>query len=769
VLPVFKQSEDYWRGADEMHGDKGEWRVEKQRLHWDVLDRYVEAAQQAGIPFTQDYNRGDNFGIGHFEVNQKKGVRWNASKAMLRPVQHRTNLKVVTGALIDRLVMDGREARGVEFSLGGHGNTRHRAGARIETVLTAGAIGSPAILQRSGIGPAALLQQHGVPLVHDLPGVGGNLQDHLQLRMIFKVHGIKTLNQSANSLWGKAMMAFEYALFRSGPLSMAPSQLGGFFRSAPEVPTPDLEFHVQPLSLDKFGDPLHPSRPSPPASATCGRVRAARCRIRDRDPGSAPKIAPNYLSTENDRQVAARALRLTRQVVAQPAMAAYRPEEFLPGVQFQNDEELAQAAGNIGTTIFHPTCTCAMGRADDAQAVVDPELRVRGIGRLRVVDASIMPTITSGNTNTPTIMIAERGAELIRAARKLSMSGPLIDYHNGIYAFDAGYVRPLLAAIHLIESEGRAAFVDTANFEVMPQALAALEARGLGTGQRRLRDPDPHPPRPCRRRRGDDGSLPQRQTGGASARRAAHDRTDQTDGRRRGRLWQGTRAAHVRQPDSDRGRAHHRGPRQHRAQARFARTAVHRRAGPRQTPHRHRGPAVERHLHRRHLRHFLPRTRRRRPAADLPLLDADPVRPRRNARLDRAHAVLQSDAVYLTHFSRLAPPAELGRKVLRLLDRYVDIALAASDADDKTAVIRDGLTRLLLDEARHHGCRLGPEHPRNLAPRPGTQRPGPGLLAGVAGSGLKPRPRITRPAPPPRSPGAGRAGSGRPLRGHSPC
>jgi choline dehydrogenase len=415
VLPVFKRSEDYWRGADEMHGDQGEWRVEKQRLHWDVLDRYVEAARQAGIPYTQDYNRGDNFGIGHFEVNQKKGVRWNASKAMLRPVQHRTNLKVVTGALIDKVVMDGREARGVEFSLGG---VPHRAGARIETVLTAGAIGSPAILQRSGIGPAALLQQHGVPLVHDLPGVGGNLQDHLQLRMIFKVHGIKTLNQSANSLWGKAMMAFEYALFRSGPLSMAPSQLGGFFRSAPEVPTPDLEFHVQPLSLDKFGDPLH--RFPAFTASVCNLRPSSRgtVRIRDRDPGSAPLIAPNYLSTENDRQVAARALRMTRQVVAQPAMEAYRPEEFLPGVQFQNDAELAQAAGNIGTTIFHPTCTCAMGRADDAQAVVDPELRVRGIGRLRVVDASIMPTITSGNTNTPTIMIAERGAELIRAARK---------------------------------------------------------------------------------------------------------------------------------------------------------------------------------------------------------------------------------------------------------------------------------------------------------------------------------------------------------------
>ena len=417
VLPIFKQSEDYWGGADAMHGDKGEWRVEKQRLHWDILDRYTEAAKQAGIPFKQDYNRGDNFGIGHFEVNQKKGVRWNASKAMLRPVLHRPNLKVVTGALIDKMVMEGKEARGVEFSLNG---VPHTVTARIETLLTAGAIGSPTILQRSGIGPANLLQKRGVPLVHELPGVGGNLQDHLQLRMIFKVHGITTLNQRANSLWGKAMMGLEYALFRSGPLSMAPSQLGGFFHSSPEVATPDLEFHVQPLSLEKFGDPLHPF---PAFTASVCNLRPTSrgvVHIRDRDPTTAPVIAPNYLSTENDRLVAARALRLTRRVVEQPAMAPYRPQEHQPGAQVQSDAELAKAAGDIGTTIFHPTCTCAMGRADDPNAVVDPELRVRGIGRLRVIDASIMPTITSGNTNAPTVMIAERGAELIRAARRAS-------------------------------------------------------------------------------------------------------------------------------------------------------------------------------------------------------------------------------------------------------------------------------------------------------------------------------------------------------------
>jgi choline dehydrogenase len=415
VLPVFRASEDYWRGADAVHGDQGEWRVERQRLHWDILDRFIEAAGQAGIPPCTDYNRGDNFGIGHFEVNQKRGVRWNASKAFLRPVQHRGNLRVVTGALIDRLLMQERRVLGVEFLLGAQ---RHRVAARAETLLAAGAIGSPVILQRSGVGPGALLQAQGVPVVADLPGVGSNLQDHLQLRMIFRVHGATTLNQRANRWWGRAMMGLEYALLRSGPLSMAPSQLGGFFRSAPEVPTPDLEFHVQPLSLEKFGDPLH-AFPAFTASV-CHLRPSARgaVQLRDRDPATAPLIAPRYLSTDHDRAVAARALRLTRAVVAQPALAAYRPQEYSPGVAQQSDEQLVRAAGDIGTTIFHPTCTCAMGRADDADAVTDPELRVRGLEGVRVIDASIMPTITSGNTNAPTIMIAERGAQLIREARR---------------------------------------------------------------------------------------------------------------------------------------------------------------------------------------------------------------------------------------------------------------------------------------------------------------------------------------------------------------
>ena len=415
VLPVFRQSEDHWRGADAAHGAGGEWRVEKQRLRWDILDRYIEAAQQAGIPRCRDYNRGDNFGIGHFEVNQRRGVRWNASKAMLRPVRQRRNLQVVTGALIDRVLLQGRRAQGVEFVLGG---VRYRAQARAETLLTAGSIGSPGILQRSGIGPAALLQECGVPLVHELPGVGGNLQDHLQLRMIFRVRGVSTLNQRAASFWGRAMMALEYAVLRAGPLSMAPSQLGGFFRSAAHIPTPDLEFHVQPLSLEKFGDPLHPF---PAFTASVCHLRPSSrgfVHIRDRDPASAPRIAPRYLSTDEDRAVAARALRRTRQVVAQPALAAFEPSEYQPGVQAQSDEELARAAGDIGTTIFHPVGTCAMGGAGDPSAVTDPELRVCGIEGLRVIDASVMPTITSGNTNAPTVMIAERGAQLILGARR---------------------------------------------------------------------------------------------------------------------------------------------------------------------------------------------------------------------------------------------------------------------------------------------------------------------------------------------------------------
>ena len=420
VLPVFKSSEDYWRGADALHGAGGEWRVERQRLRWDLLDRFAEAAQQAGIPATDDFNRGNNAGVGAFEVNQKNGIRWSAAKAFLRPALDRPNLKLAVDAAIDRLeIADGRVVA-VRFSVKGQ---PARAAARVETVLAAGAIGSPAILQRSGIGPAAHLQGLGIPVVMDAPAVGGNLQDHLQLRMIYKVQGVTTLNRQANSLIGKAMMGLEYALFRKGPLTMAPSQLGVFAHSGPEVATPDLEYHVQPLSLEKFGDPLH--RFPAFTASVCDLRPASRgwTRVVSADPAVPPAIAPRYLSEPADRARAAKALALTRRIVAQPALAPFKPQEHLPGPSFQTDEELAMAAGDIGTTIFHPVGTCRMGRADDPAAVTDPELRFKGLAGLRIVDASIMPTITSGNTNTPTVMIAERGAALIRAARKAALRG----------------------------------------------------------------------------------------------------------------------------------------------------------------------------------------------------------------------------------------------------------------------------------------------------------------------------------------------------------
>jgi len=415
VLPVFRKSEDYFGGADAAHGAGGEWRVERQRLSWEILDHYREAMVQAGIPRSDDFNRGDNEGCGFFLVNQKRGVRWNTSKAFLRPVLNRPNLSVVTGAHVVRLRMAGRRCEGIEFRSGGEDAF---AEARLETILAAGSIGSPQILQLSGIGPAPLLREHGIGVVHELPGVGENLQDHLQLRTISKVRNAVTLNQRFNSPVGKMMMGLEYALFRTGPLTMAPSQLGGFTRSSSEHATPNIEYHVQPLSLDKFGDPLH--RFPAFTASVCNLRPTSRgtVRIKSSDPHAAPEIHCRYLSTPEDRKVAADSLRLTRRIATQPALARYAPEEFLPGPQFQSDDELARVAGNIGTTIFHPVGTCRMGAADDAAAVVDTRLRVRGLSGLRVVDASIMPTITSGNTNSPALMIAERGAEMIRADRQ---------------------------------------------------------------------------------------------------------------------------------------------------------------------------------------------------------------------------------------------------------------------------------------------------------------------------------------------------------------
>ncbi|WP_406623532.1 GMC family oxidoreductase [Acidovorax sp. SDU_ACID1] len=432
VLPAFRRHEDHWRldrpeGVNEnfkrLHGSKttggsGEWRVEKQRLRWDVLDAFAQAAQQAGIPATDDFNGGDNEGVGYFEVNQKAGWRWNTAKAFLRPTCYgRPNFEMWTSAQASRLLIEtqadgSRRCTGVQVWTGEEMVTAH---AQREVILSAGAVNSPQLLQLSGIGPGALLQHHGIAVVHDLPGVGANLQDHLQIRAVYKVKGVPTLNALAGTLLGKARIGLEYAWKRSGPMSMAPSQLGAFTRSDPDRPHANIQYHVQPLSLEAFGEPLHGFPAFTASVCNLNPTSRGSVQIKSADFKAAPAIAPNYLSTPEDRQVAADSLRVTRRIVAQPALAPYQPEEYKPGPQYQSDEDLARLAGDIATTIFHPVGTTRMGRADDPMAVLDAQMRVRGIQGLRVIDAGAMPTITSGNTNSPTLMMAEKAAEWIRA------------------------------------------------------------------------------------------------------------------------------------------------------------------------------------------------------------------------------------------------------------------------------------------------------------------------------------------------------------------
>ena len=413
VLPVFKKSEDYVHGADEFHGAGGELRVEERRVSWEILDAWREAAEECGIPRITEFNRGDNFGNAYFQMNQRKGVRWSATRAFLRPVEHRTNLDIQLNAHTLAVRFDrsaGRpRATGVALRLS-DGTPREIAATR-EVVLAAGAIGSPQILQLSGVGSPERLSRHGVPVVHALPGVGENLQDHLQIRIQYKVSNVTTLNERANSLFGKALMGAEYFLFRTGPLTMPPSQLGAFARSDPAQPSANIEWHVQPLSLDKFGEPLHPFRAITPSVCNLRPSSRGSVHIDGPDPMAAPVIDPNYLSTEEDRQVASGSIRFTRRIMAAKALQRFLPEEYRPGPAVQSEEELIAAAGELGTTIFHPVGTCKMGR--DAAAVVDDRLRVHGIDALRVIDASVMPTITSGNTNAPTVMIAEKGSAFI--------------------------------------------------------------------------------------------------------------------------------------------------------------------------------------------------------------------------------------------------------------------------------------------------------------------------------------------------------------------
>ena len=408
VLPYFRKSQDYASGADEMHGAGGEWRVEAQRLSWPILDAFIEACEEVGIPRIEDFNRGDNFGVSYFKVNQRRGIRVNTAKAFLRPALKRRNLTVLKNAEVREITIENGRATGIVFQRAGQIAKALCAG---EIVLAAGAIGSPQLLEVSGVGAGEVLSRAGVAVKHELPGVGENLQDHLQIRTVYKVKNAMTLNQRAGTLRGKAGIALEYALRRSGPMSMAPSQLGIFTRSDASFETANIQYHVQPLSLDKFGEPLHAF---PAITASVANLRPESrgwVHIRGSDPREPPAIQPNYLATEIDRRVAADSIRVTRRIMAANALARFEPEEFRPGADLATDEQLAQASGDIGTTIFHPVGTCKMG--PDARAVVDVRLRVHGIAGLRVADASVMPSITSGNTNSPTIMIAEKASDMM--------------------------------------------------------------------------------------------------------------------------------------------------------------------------------------------------------------------------------------------------------------------------------------------------------------------------------------------------------------------
>jgi choline dehydrogenase len=413
VLPLFRKAEDHYALDDEMHGRGGETRVEEQRLSWDILDAVRDACEEIGIPKVDDFNRGDNFGSSYFQVTQRGGVRWTAAKGYLKPVSNRANLKVMTGAQASRIALDDGRVNALELKLDGEPAVARVAG---ELVLSAGAVGSPHLLELSGIGDPEVLARHGIETVAASRQVGKNLQDHLQIRTVFKVSGAVTLNQLASSLWGKAKIAAEYALKRSGPMSMAPSQLGVFARSDPSFETANIEYHVQPLSLDRFGEPLHPFPAITLSVCNLRPESRGSVHLASADPRKHPEIRPNYLSTESDRKVAADSIRLTRRIMTSNTMSRYSPVEHLPGPMMRSDEDLARAAGDIGTTIFHPVGTCRMG--SDEHSVVDGRLRLRGVAGLRVADASIMPSITSGNTAAPTMMIAEKAAEMMRADRR---------------------------------------------------------------------------------------------------------------------------------------------------------------------------------------------------------------------------------------------------------------------------------------------------------------------------------------------------------------
>ncbi|MGB3244107.1 MAG: GMC family oxidoreductase N-terminal domain-containing protein [Sulfitobacter sp.] len=408
VLPLFRKSEDHHAGETSLHGASGEWKVSKQRLHWEILQAFQDGAKEFGVLPRDDFNDGDNEGSGFFEVNQNNGVRWSTASGFLRPALKRPNLRVITEAHTERLILDGKDVKGVQFL---HKGKTLKAFAEAEVLLSAGAINSPKILEHSGIGQPDLIAGLGITPLHESPGVGENLQDHLQIRTVFKVSNAKTLNTKANSLLGKAHIGLQYLLAQSGPMSMAPSQFGMFVKSDPSLATPDLEYHVQPLSTNALGEPLH-AFPAITVSVCNLRPESiGTCHATSLDSFHQPDIKLNYLSADKDKLVAVKSIKHARKMMTAQALSPHTPEEILPGKEHQSDHALLEQAGNIATTIFHPVGTCKMG--SDEMAVVGPDLRVHGLSGLRVIDASIMPKIVSGNTASPVVMIAEKAAQMI--------------------------------------------------------------------------------------------------------------------------------------------------------------------------------------------------------------------------------------------------------------------------------------------------------------------------------------------------------------------
>jgi choline dehydrogenase-like flavoprotein len=414
VLPYFKNMEDSYEGENKFHGSGGEWKVNQQRLSWEVLDSFKEATIEAGIPQVDDFNEGNNFGVSYFKVNQNDGLRWNTVKAFLKPVKNRKNLRVISKCEVSKIILKNKKAKGVKVFRNGKSEEIY---VNREIILSSGSIGSPKILELSGIGNPNILSKLGIDTEVESKNIGENLQDHLQLRVIYELENAKTLNQKANSLIGKLGIGLEYALKRTGPMSMAPSQLGLFAMSDKSHETPNLQFHVQPLSLDKFGEPLHNFPGLTASICNLNPQSRGNVHIVSKDYKIAPSINPNYLSTEQDKIVAAQSIKLARKIISQPAMKKYNPKEYAPGIQFQSEDDLKKVAGDIGTTIFHPVGTCAMGT--NVSSVTDSNLKVRGVEGLRIADASIMPTITSGNTNAPTLMIAEKASEMILKSNKI--------------------------------------------------------------------------------------------------------------------------------------------------------------------------------------------------------------------------------------------------------------------------------------------------------------------------------------------------------------